>query len=125
MPEVRRPKEAVGVRGDEELLVSGRRSAPDREAPVAVVVVEQHQEAFLVAHEEARRAVAQPLVRFGQSETDAPESFQNGLPFCLARVGHVYRVPRYGRLAQLVEHLLYTQRVGGFSPSPPISKSRS
>ena len=26
-----------------------------------------------------------------------------------------------GRLAQLVEHLLYTQGVGGSSPSPPIA----
>ncbi len=24
-----------------------------------------------------------------------------------------------GRLAQLVEHLVYTERVGGSSPSPP------
>ena len=28
---------------------------------------------------------------------------------------------REGRLAQLVEHLLYTQGVGGSIPSPPIS----
>jgi hypothetical protein len=35
-----------------------------------------------------------------------------------------YGVPRLGRLAQLVEHLLYTQRVGGSSPSPPIWKPR-
>src|SRR5690606_41447782 len=27
--------------------------------------------------------------------------------------------PREGRLAQLVEHLVYTERVGGSSPSPP------
>ena len=26
-----------------------------------------------------------------------------------------------GRLAQLVEHLVYTERVGGSSPSPPTS----
>lgn len=32
---------------------------------------------------------------------------------------------RFGRLAQLVEHLVYTERVGGSSPSPPtIPKSR-
>src|SRR5689334_4769055 len=29
------------------------------------------------------------------------------------------RPARPGRLAQLVEHLVYTQRVGGSSPSPP------
>ncbi len=28
-----------------------------------------------------------------------------------------------GRLAQLVEHLVYTERVGGSSPSPPTSIS--
>ena len=28
---------------------------------------------------------------------------------------------RPGRLAQLVEHLVYTEGVGGSSPSPPIS----
>jgi hypothetical protein len=27
-----------------------------------------------------------------------------------------------GRLAQLVEHLVYTERVGGSSPSPPTNK---
>ena len=29
------------------------------------------------------------------------------------------RAPKAGRLAQLVEHLVYTERVGGSSPSPP------
>jgi hypothetical protein len=31
--------------------------------------------------------------------------------------------PESGRLAQLGEHLLYKQGVGGSSPSPPISVS--
>jgi hypothetical protein len=31
---------------------------------------------------------------------------------------------RIGRLAQLVERLLYTERVGGSSPSPPTSHMR-
>ncbi len=30
--------------------------------------------------------------------------------------------PKVGRLAQLVERLLYTQDVGGSSPSSPIRK---
>jgi hypothetical protein len=30
-----------------------------------------------------------------------------------------------GRLAQLVEHLVYTERVGGSSPSPPTMLARS
>ena len=29
------------------------------------------------------------------------------------------RILGHGRLAQLVEHLVYTERVGGSSPSPP------
>ena len=36
------------------------------------------------------------------------------------RVAHGTGLPR-GRLAQLVEHLVYTERVGGSSPSPPTS----
>src|SRR5689334_18008962 len=31
--------------------------------------------------------------------------------------------PTHGRLAQSVEHLVYTERVGGSSPSPPTSPS--
>src|SRR5271168_1018437 len=31
---------------------------------------------------------------------------------------------RRGRLAQLAEHLVYTERVGGSSPSPPTSRGR-
>ena len=33
--------------------------------------------------------------------------------------------PKSGRLAQLGEHLLYTQGVGGSNPSPPIRRARS
>lgn len=32
--------------------------------------------------------------------------------------------PRCGRLAQSVEHLVYTERVGGSSPSPPTIPHR-
>ena len=34
---------------------------------------------------------------------------------------HLAGCRRFGRLAQLVERLLYTQNVGGSSPSPPTS----
>jgi hypothetical protein len=34
------------------------------------------------------------------------------------------RFPHVGRLAQLVEHLVYTERVGGSSPSSPTSFKR-
>jgi hypothetical protein len=30
-----------------------------------------------------------------------------------------------GRLAQLVEHLVYTERVGGSSPSPPTRRRQA
>src|SRR6478752_4867518 len=40
----------------------------------------------------------------------------------LHRQGVVLKTPPRGRLAQLVEHLVYTERVGGSSPSPPTSR---
>ena len=39
----------------------------------------------------------------------------------MGRAPRMALVSRYGRLAQLVERLLYTQDVGGSSPSPPMS----
>lgn len=36
-----------------------------------------------------------------------------------ARSGYIFRTP--GRLAQLVEHLAYTEAVGGSSPSAPTT----
>ena len=49
--------------------------------------------------------------------------------FGLASPGRLYRVRRReriwrGRLAQLVEHLVYTERVGGSRPSPPTTRKR-
>src|SRR5215470_14620537 len=48
-------------------------------------------------------------------------------PLCasLASATHGGNKARRGRLAQWVERLLYTQDVGGSSPSPPTSLSRS
>ncbi len=40
----------------------------------------------------------------------------------LAGLGRTDYLMADGRLAQLVEHLVYTERVGGSSPSPPTSK---
>ena len=37
--------------------------------------------------------------------------------------GFVFTLPRFGRLAQLVERLLYTQVVAGSSPAPPIPEA--
>ena len=55
--------------------------------------------------------------------------FVAALPIGLGLVGKSCSLPRRsrrasgnpGRLAQLVEHLAYTERVGGSSPSPPTS----
>ena len=43
---------------------------------------------------------------------------------CLPRPGAHGTAARRGRLAQLVEHLVYTERVGGSSPSPPTGNRR-
>ncbi len=53
---------------DEHRLHPGRGGGPDGQAPVAVVVVVERHERPLVADEEGRRAVAQPLARLGQGE---------------------------------------------------------
>ena len=67
----------AGVRGHEELLRIGvgeellnalGRGTPDREAPVAVVVRQHHQEGALAADEERGRAVAEALAGLGQRE---------------------------------------------------------
>src|SRR5271165_3162065 len=39
-----------------------------------------------------------------------------------ARVSNALNQLTKGRLAQLAEHLVYTERVGGSSPSPPTSR---
>ena len=45
-----------------------------------------------------------------------PQSSEAGCP-----AGFRMAVPPQGRLAQLVEHLVYTERVGGSSPTPPTT----
>jgi hypothetical protein len=96
MTDVGRPEEPLGCCGDKELLIAGRSGAPDREAAVAVMVVQHHQEAFPVAHEEARRAVARPLARLRQRQAKPAHLLGGVLPLGLARIAHVYRVPRPG-----------------------------
>jgi len=88
--DVRRHEELLRVGLDEQALIARRRRAPDREAPVAVVVVEHHQEAPLPAHEEGRRAVTQAFAGLRQRETDRPDA-RKGVAF-----SHVYRVSRPG-----------------------------
>ena len=77
VPDVRRAEEALGVGLDQHLLdaVLGRR--PQREPPVAVVVVQDHREGALVPDEEGRVTVAQPLARLRQGEAELADAFED------------------------------------------------
>src|SRR4029453_3924753 len=68
--DVRGPEEAFGIRLDEIRLNIGTRSTPDRQPPVAVVVVEKHYEARLVSDEEGRATVARAFRCFWQRQAD-------------------------------------------------------
>jgi hypothetical protein len=68
--DVRGPEEALGIRLDEIRLNIGTRSTPDRQPPVAVVVVEKHYEARLVSDEEGRATVARAFRCFWQRQAD-------------------------------------------------------
>src|SRR5260221_5826377 len=104
MPDIRRDEEPCGVGIDEQLLVAGRRRAPDREPTVAVMVVEQHEEAFLLANEERGRAVARTLARLRKPQANARQPFQLLLTLGCARVVHVAdrRRRRYRSLKRAV-----------------------
>ena len=65
-----------------------RRRAPDREAPVAVVIRQHHHERALLPDEEGRRAVREPLARLGQRERDLAQPRED--PLSLARVHGLY-----------------------------------
>jgi hypothetical protein len=84
VPDVRRAEEPFGVGLDEHLLdaVPGRR--PQREPPVAVVVVQDHREGALVPDEEGRVTVAQPLAGLGKGEAELANAIQD-----LVGVSHV------------------------------------
>ena len=77
----------------------------------------------LLSRRRRGRTVARPLGRLRSArQTERSRSrtaFRSGWS-----AGRTPRVPCTppGRLAQLVEHLLYTQGVGGSSPSPPIKE---
>ena len=66
-------------------------------------------------HGDLPRALADRLGRVLQS-TD-----RQGREFATCHDAAMGAMGRRGRLAQLVERLLYTQDVGGSSPSPPTS----
>src|SRR6266542_1796296 len=73
MPDVRRDEETLRVHIDKRGLHSGSGGAPDREPAVAVEVGEDHHERLLLADEERRRAVTQPLARLGELERDGAQ----------------------------------------------------
>src|SRR5260370_22674766 len=68
------------------------------------MVVEKHEEALLLAHEERRRAVARTLARLRKREADAAKPLQHLLPLGCARVAHVAdrRRRRYRSLERAV-----------------------
>jgi hypothetical protein len=84
--DVRRPEEALRVGLDEHLLDAALGRAPDREASVAVLVVQHHEERSLVADEECRMPVAEALARLGKLETELPDPRQG-----LLLVDHTFR----------------------------------
>src|SRR5581483_2986882 len=71
--DIGRDEVAVGVGLDEHRLRQGRRRAPDREATVAMVVVDHGRE-LPPAPKEGRRAVAGTLARLGQLEAEPPDA---------------------------------------------------
>src|SRR5439155_1452627 len=81
-----RDEESLGIGVDEELLVAGRRGTPDREAAVAVVVVDERHERALVADEPGGRAVAGALARLRQREADRPQALERGGAALLLRL---------------------------------------
>src|SRR5438270_3128686 len=54
------------------------------------------------------------LPKWGRSRSSRP----------LAGPALTWHVRPHGRLAQLVEHLVYTERVGGSNPSPPTIRGQ-
>src|SRR5215207_9438 len=92
MPDVRGAEVVPGVAVDERLLHPFGRRAPQRQPPVAVVVVEIHHEALLLADEERRLAVAEALARLGKREAQLADAVK--------RCRHGYaRSPPWGRPA--------------------------
>ena len=76
MTDVGRHEVALRVGADQHPLHALLGGAPDREPPVAVMIVQHHRKGTLALVEERRRAVAQPLARVGQRETDLTDLAQ-------------------------------------------------
>jgi hypothetical protein len=65
LADIRWPKESLGVARDEVALQTLGSGAPDRQASVPVMVVQEHEERRFAAYEKARRTMAHALRRFG------------------------------------------------------------
>jgi hypothetical protein len=68
--DVGRAEVVLGLGAHQRLLHALGRGAPQRQAPVAVMVVEEHHECLAPAHEEGRLAVREALGHFGEPEAD-------------------------------------------------------
>jgi hypothetical protein len=75
----RRLEESLGFGAHKFFLHAERGRAPERDSAVAVVVVVEVTEGPPISHEEARLAVAQPLVHLGERERDAPQPIEFAL----------------------------------------------
>src|SRR5262245_64653354 len=73
MPDVGRHEEPVRFLRYQSTLDAGRGGAPDGQAAVAVVVVDEGCDRRLAAHEPGGGAVAEPFRHLGQREADLPE----------------------------------------------------
>lgn len=76
--DVGRPEEPLGVGLDHRLLGADRGRAPQRQRPVAVVVIPDLRE-LAPADEPGGRAVAQTLLGSRQRQADRAQPPQNGL----------------------------------------------
>jgi hypothetical protein len=90
--DVRRPEEPLRICLDEIRLDTVRRSAPDCQPPVAVVVVEKHHEALLVPDEECRAAVAKAFRCFRQRQADRAHSCKGLGDLALRKRAHPTRL---------------------------------
>ena len=79
MTDVRRPEEPLRIGVDEHFLHPWCGCTPDREAPVAVMVGQDHQKRPLAADEEGRRTVTEALAGLGQPEADLADALESPL----------------------------------------------
>src|SRR5829696_3401153 len=91
VPEVRRTEEPLGVGLDEHLLNAALGRSPQRERPVAVVVVQDHREGALVPDEKGRVTVAQPLAGLRKGEAELADAIEDLIVVSHARTWRTRR----------------------------------